>query len=158
MSHPNRTDDGGPFNDGGGIPIHPGRPTAVAAQEAQAESVLQEASERREAAGDAPTTDDLKYAEPGTQAGGPRPVVEEEVPEYDWSELTTDQKLDALYAGVGHLMAESEKQQAHMLTLGQTLYRILVKAGEVSEDEGGEIVIPGRGIHVPGRGRMDVPK
>lgn len=171
-------------------------------EERQAEAALQEASERREAAGDRPTTDDLKYAEPGTQGGGPAPAPEAETdrlaaefeaaqevlqaaiqasedPANDeavreaaektgeaqkalqeahtvaWESLSIDEKLNALAQAVGELgnrqsqlLQVQEQQAGKLLTFGQTLMRILVKAGEIDEPSGSGIVVP----------RMDVPR
>ena len=82
-----------------------------------------------------------------------------------WQSLSTDEKLDALATAIAELgtrqvqLQEQIVDHAGKLTgFGNVLMRILVRAGEIEDPSAGGIVVPGQGIHVPGRGRMDVPK
>lgn len=169
------------------IPIHEGRPTVVDLQtrpglaptasdeervqikpvpegttaeelemQRQAYEQAQLELERRETSGD--------YIPAGTQGGGPAPAAEEEdLPQIDFNDLSTEEKFDALQQAVAFLLADKERKDVAILrlqesvqVLGQSWLRILHEAGEVDLADS-QIVLP-PGARTPGKGRMDVPK
>lgn len=71
--------------------------------------------------------------------------------EKEWTDLTVDEKLDALFGAVSELVARTHNAEVNITLVGQSLVRILQKAGEVSE---GSLVEQPR-VVVP---RMDIPR